>query len=500
MSTRGRRRVVSLLLLGVATVVTTAGSVAARQPQAAEEIVFRSNRADGLNELYVIGRDGLDLRRLTFDGSPVRTPRFSPDGTRIAFASAKSGNFDIWTINRDGTGLRRLTSDPEREEAPSWTVTGEILFQRGPFACETGCSAVVVPADGGAERTLPIGDIGPGGLDASPHGERLLFARDRSIWVAGFDGSAARRLTVPAAGESDFRPAWAPSGNRFAFVRDSGGLANDLWVGTTSGEQQRLTQTPARHEEYPSWSAAKAGSGEEILFSGFFDDGRSRLYRIAPDGSGDAEVSTDLHAPFLDTFSRDGRDSSLWHEIVTGTEVTVAQTGGRVEVSIGAGAVQGGPFNGIDGHYGSQCRLPGDFDIQVEYDALAWPAANGTQAALQAFFANASVARESQLWGEQYTSWLDGVGGSATTEENTGALRLVRSGGRFRAFWRYEGVWVPIRSGPANANAAVFGFSLQSFNLQFAHRPVRVAFDNFRLASGEVSCPDWWTSGFGDLG
>lgn len=228
---------------------------------------------------------------------------------------------------------------------PSWTSRGEILFQRGPFFCETACTAVVAAADGSSERTLPIAGIAAGGLAAAPHGNRLLFARDRSIWIAELDGSGQRRLTSPAANQSDFRPAWAPKGDHFAFVRDSNGLTNELWAGTTDGEQTRLTDTPARHEEYPSWSASR----NEILFSGFFDAAPSKLYRIAPDGSGDAEVSTNLQAPFLDTFSRDGRDASLWHQIITGTEVTVTQAGGRVVVAIGAGAVQGGPFNGIDG-------------------------------------------------------------------------------------------------------------------------------------------------------
>ncbi len=490
-----RRRWTAFTLIGLTAVIALTGSVAARQPQAPEEIVFRSNRADGVNELYLIGRDGSNLRRLTFDGAAVRTPRFSPDGTRIAFASAKTGNFDIWIVNRDGTNPTRVTTSPEREEAPSWTSKGEILFQRGPFFCETACTAVVAAADGSSERTLPIAGIAAGGLDAAPHGERLLYARDRSIWVAELDGSGQRRLTSPAANQSDFRPAWAPKGNHFAFVRDSDGLTNELWAGRTDGEQMRLTDTPDRHEEYPSWSE----SGEEILFSGFYNAAPAKLFRIGPDGTGDAEVSTILHAPFVDTFSRDGRDASIWHEIIDGTEVTVTQAGGRVEVTLGAAAVPGGSFNAIVGEYFSHCDLPADFDIQVEYDALTWPSANGSDANLQAF-GNAAVARESKVWGEQYAAWLSGPTGFATTEENAGAMRVVRSAGRFRAFWRYEGVWVPIRSAPANTNPVRFGFTLVSFNNQFAHQPVKVAFDNFRLASGEVSCPSWWASIFGDLG
>jgi hypothetical protein len=226
-----------------------------------------------------------------------------------------------------------------------------------------------------------------------------------------------------------------------------------------------------------------------------------RLRQINPDGSGETLVSTDLRAPFLDTFSRDGRDSSLWHEIVQGTGVSIAQVNGRVEIGFEADATQGGPFDNIEGHFGSQCSLPGDFDMQVEYEALTWPAANGTTATLDAFFANAGVGRDSQVWAEQYTTWLDGTGGWATTEEDAGAVRLVRADGRFRAFWRYQGVWVPLRSALANTNGVVFGITLRSFNNQFAHQPVKVAFDNFRLNSGAVECPDWWrNASFGDFG
>jgi Tol biopolymer transport system component len=492
-----RSRYACCAVLGLLAVVALTGSVAAKQAETPEEIVFRSNRADGLNDLYLIGRDGLGLRRLTFDGVGVRTPRFSPDGMKIAFASARAGNFDIWVVNRDGTGLRRVTSDPLFEDNPSWTEDGKLVFARGSVTCAPpdDCTAVLADLESGHEQTLPIGPIGGGGLDAS-RDDQILFSRDRSIWVTEVDGSGQRRLTSPAANQSDFRPVWAPKGKQFAFIRDSDGLTNDVWVGRTNDPAIQLTNTPNRNEEYPSW----AESGDVILFMGFFASEPGRLFRIGPDGSGDAEVSTTMHAPFLDTFSRDGRDPSLWHQIISGTEVGVVQANGEVEVSFGAGATQGGEFDTIDGHYGSQCSLPGDFDIQVDYDARTWPPANGTQASLQAFFANASVSRESQVWGEQYLAWLDGVAGNATTEENTGAMRLVRSEGRFRAFWRYQGLWVPIRSAPANTNPVVFGFSLQSFQNRFAHQPVTVAFDNFRLASGEVSCPSWWASAFGDLG
>lgn len=475
--------------------VAIAGSTAANPPQPPEEIVFRSERA-GQPDLYLVGRDGSEFRRLTFTAAPERTPRISPDGKWIAFSSNAAGNFDIWVVRRTGGEPTQVTTDPAFEDNPAWLPDGRIVFERGPFLCTNTCAAVAVKRDGTQEATIPLGGIQGGGIDVSPGGTKILYGRGGALYTADLDGTAQTQVTSPPDGSSDFRPAFAPDGQRFAFMRDPNGIDNDLFVANADGTGvTQLTTTPERHEEYPGWSTA----GDAILFMTFGSE--DRLRQINPDGSGELLVSTDIKAPFLDAFSRDGRDSSVWHEVVDGTGVTIEQVNGRVEISFAADAAQGGPFDNIEGHFGSQCSLPGDFDIQVDYEALSWPAANGTQASLDAFFANASVGRESQTWAEQYTTWLDGTGGWATTEENAGAVRLVRADGRFRAFWRYQSVWVPLRSAPANTNAVVVGFTLRSFNNQFAHQPVKVAFDNFRLNSGAVECPDWWrNASFGDFG
>jgi hypothetical protein len=485
--------VVLVVLFGAVLV----GSTTATPPQLPEEIVFRSDRAAGQPDLFMIGRDGSNFRRLTFTAARERTPRISPDGKWVAFASNAAGNFDIWVVRRSGGDPTQVTTDPEFEDNPRWLPDGRIAFERGPATCTSTCSVVVVKRDGSEEATIPIGGIQGGGFDISPDGTEVLFGRDGVLYVANLDGTGtATQITTPAAGASHFRPSIAPDGQRFAFMEDPNGVDNELVVANVDGTGvTQLTATPGRHEEYPGWSAA----GDKILFMTFGSE--NRLRQIDPDGTDETLVSTDLKAPWADTFSRDGRDSSVWHEIVQGTGVTIDQGNGRVEVSFAADATQGGPFNNIEGHFGSQCSLPGDFDMQMDYEALAWPAANGTEASLAAFFANASVGRASQTSAEQYTTWLDGVGGWATTEENAGAVRLVRSEGRFRAFWRYQNVWVPLRSNSANTNAVVFGFSLRSFNNQFAHQPVKVAFDNFRLNSGAVECPEWWRSAdFGDFG
>lgn len=475
--------------------VAIAGSSTATPPPPEEEIVFRSGRA-GQPDLYLIGRDGSGFRRLTFTAAGERTPRISPDGKWVAFASNAAGNFDIWIVRRTGGEPTQVTTNPAFEDNPVWLPDGRIAFERGPFFCTNSCTAVVVKRGGSQEATIPIGGIQGGGIDVSPDGTKILYGREGALYLANLDGAGQTQVTTPPTGAGDFRPAFAPDGARFAFMRSPDVVNNELYVANSDGTGvTQLTATVGRHEEYPGWSS----SGDAILFMTFGSE--ERLRQINPDGGGEALVSTDLSAPFIDTFSHDGRDASVWHEWHEGTGATIEQVNGRVEISFAADATQGGPFDLISADFGSQCRLPGDFDMQVDYEALTWPSANGTQALLDAFFANASVGRESQVWAEQYTTWLDGTGGWATTEEDAGSIRLTRSDGRFRAFWRYQGVWVPLRSASANANSVVFGLTLKSFNNQFAHQPVKVAFDNFRLNSGAVDCPDWWrNAAFGDFG
>ena len=76
-------------------------------------------------EIYVMSNDGGVHRRLT--NSPTRKdlfPAWSPDGTKIAFASADFGaaftNWEIFVINVDGSNLRQMTFHPAADQHPRW--------------------------------------------------------------------------------------------------------------------------------------------------------------------------------------------------------------------------------------------------------------------------------------------------------------------------------------------------------------------------------------------
>ena len=134
-------------------------------------------------------------------GSSQGSPRWSPDGRRIAFDSqGEDGHWDIWTIDVDGGSPRRLTQGPGDENVPSWSRDGRFVY----FASrrEGGPPDVWrIPAAGGAEERITQG----GGALASESidGRTLLFTRtfaDSPLLALPLAGGPERQLVDCVAG------------------------------------------------------------------------------------------------------------------------------------------------------------------------------------------------------------------------------------------------------------------------------------------------------------
>lgn len=72
-------------------------------------------------------------------------PTWSPDGTRIAFASDRMGQNDIWMVNADGTGLVRVTDDPASEVHPAFSPDGRQIAFVGDKTGATELYTVATP-------------------------------------------------------------------------------------------------------------------------------------------------------------------------------------------------------------------------------------------------------------------------------------------------------------------------------------------------------------------
>jgi Tol biopolymer transport system component len=93
-------------------------------------LAFHSQRS-GSNEIWVSNIDGSNPLQLTFsnDSQTINMePCWSPDGKYIAFASDRNGNFDIWYMKADGSEQSALTATPYAETCPSWSKQNRIAY------------------------------------------------------------------------------------------------------------------------------------------------------------------------------------------------------------------------------------------------------------------------------------------------------------------------------------------------------------------------------------
>ena len=233
-------------------------------------------------DIWIVDADGSKPTRLTTHPASDRSPRFSPDGARIAFASNRDGDFEIFVMStRGGDAATQLTfNEGDADRIPSWTADGtEIVYDKN-FA-----AIYAVAADGtGAERKLADGFL-PG---TAPGGNKVVLAPPTNDGLATMhlDGSEQRQITT---GPADFSANWSPEGNDLVFTR-SNDLGRDVYVAHSDGsELRRLTNTAQRFEFAPVWSP----DGERIAFVGCSGaPATCHLYVVAPDGSGELQLSS----------------------------------------------------------------------------------------------------------------------------------------------------------------------------------------------------------------
>jgi Tol biopolymer transport system component/DNA-binding winged helix-turn-helix (wHTH) protein len=157
------------------------------------KIAFASNRT-GNWEIWVCDSDGRNAAPLTsFNHSITGSPRWSPDGRQIVFDARVEDSADIYVVNVEGGKPRRLTTEPFEDIVPSWSRDGQWIY----FCSNRSGSQQIwkMPATEPSEGGQAVQVTKQGGFDnvESPDGQYLYYAKGRSesgIWRIPVAGGA----------------------------------------------------------------------------------------------------------------------------------------------------------------------------------------------------------------------------------------------------------------------------------------------------------------------
>ena len=193
-------------------------------------------------ELPQLGATPVAAKLLITSTQPDQTPQYSPDGRRIAFASARSGAREIWVSNADGSSAVRATSlGAPVVGYPSWSPDGRWIAFHARFGDKVEVFAI--PAAGGSAKRLATNSWAP---SYAVDGQTIYFSSGRSgdadVWKQRASGGEPQQLTATRWAT---QPAASHDGKLVYFLRQD---RNEIWsVPAESGQPLRVAGPTQRY-------------------------------------------------------------------------------------------------------------------------------------------------------------------------------------------------------------------------------------------------------------
>ncbi len=247
-------------------------------------VVFASTQHRPSPDIYIKNIDSRVVTQLTSDPASDVMPKVSPDGSRVAFTSNRSGNWDIYVMPLTGGRAIQITSASSDDLHPSWSPAGtHLVFCRLGEVSGQWEMWVTEVGNPGVAKFIGYGlfpEWCPAPGSGAEGGDRIAFQKSRErgdrafgIWTIdykdGQSGHATEIVSSPIA--ACINPSWSPDGNWIAFAtvpnpsQWSTGQArpsmSHLWMADLTGNHRISLTSDSTVDLLPTW-----GPGNKLFF------------------------------------------------------------------------------------------------------------------------------------------------------------------------------------------------------------------------------------------
>ena len=231
---------------GTGATTVAVGSTSRRYPRFSADgtkIAF-SGTIGSYSHIFTANADGSNVTQLTSGSNNNIQPSFSPDGTKIVYSHVSSSFYEIWTMSVDGTSPAQLYSTSDNCTGALYSPDGsKILFISGSGGGDD--EVLKMNADGTSVVNLTSNSQHDNGASWSPDGTKIVYATlpssDYQIYNMNADGTSKTALTSNAIGH--YNPTYSPDGTKIAYRATPGGTIPELYTMSSSGSSQTQLTT-----------------------------------------------------------------------------------------------------------------------------------------------------------------------------------------------------------------------------------------------------------------